>query len=105
MSQLPLVSLILVNERTGERFFPCGSADWSVALDRWRADRQRIEDHPLLARLRARQRRQRETSGRESWKLYTATQRALRLRGLPCPMPEGHCMFEDPTAYALTRFD
>jgi len=103
MAQLPSVQQILVCEESGEMFFPCGPDDWSVALDRWREDLRRIDAHPVLARLRARQQRQRATIGRESWTLYRATKRALRLRGLPCPMPEGHCMFEDPKAYGLVR--
>ncbi len=103
MTQIPLVQDLLVDERTGEMFTPVGREDWSGALARWSADLRRIEAHPLLARLRARQQRQRGTLGRESWHLYGVAKRALKLRGLPSPMPEGHCMFENPAAYGLVR--
>ncbi len=101
--QIPLTQDLLVREETGEKFTPVGRDDWEGALDRWRADLRRIEQHPIMVRLTARMQRQQRARGYVSWQLYRAAKRALKLRGLPSPMPEGHCMFEDPAAYGLVR--
>ena len=87
--------MILLNERTGERFTPCSREQWSESLDAWSADLRQLDQHPLLARLNARTRR-------AGWTLYRVAKRALRLRIVrPSPMPEGHCRFDTPAAYGL----
>ena len=92
------IDTIAVSERTGERYIATHSSVWSERFETWkhaiRAVNARIEQDPVLCAARK--------AGR--WDLVDQSKRAAYASGAvpPCPMPEGHCMFESPDAYGVT---
>lgn len=76
---------------------------WTERLDAWRRFRDALEIHPLLTRLRARQRVHHARCGRMPWGLYQRARRALTRQGPPCPMPWGHIMFDPRNGYVFVR--
>lgn len=82
------MSTIVTNPRTGERFVQTADRDWTRALDAWRADARAWGKRMLPIGNRA--------AKRGTWTLYNAAKRASYAHRLPCPMPQGHIMFEGP---------
>lgn len=83
-----------VDPESGQRYVETPQAEWTMRLDEWRTDRRHWEKRlEPLARRAAR---------RGSWTLYHRAKRAHYKRALPCPMPEGHVMFDLPDATVIT---
>lgn len=84
------IDRIVQNKRTGERYIATPPELWAERLEAWKLDmRARHARLDPLSRI--------PPGG--DWEPYYAAKRAEYERGLPCPMPEGHCMFENPAAY------
>lgn len=82
-----------IDLETGQRYVETPFAEWTERLDEWRADRQRWEQRlEPIARRAAR---------RKSWTLYHRAKRAHYGLALPCPMPEGHVMFDRPNVTTI----